>query len=150
MWRNFTQKNYFFKSQTLLKQNAKDFFFSTHLVLFPVFPQFFEFHQITRFNLEWNKHNCKMVEISYLIIKMFSVVPIERTRGYGHGLEQKTFCLNIRNTYCVVSGVLAQVTQRVCGVSFGDLQKPSGHSPVEPTCTSLWGLMRGSWRNWLM
>lgn len=101
---NFMQKKLSFKSQTLLKQNAKYFFFSTHLLLFPVFPWFFEFHQITHFNLEWKNHNCKMVEISYLIIKMFSVVPIERTRG--HGLEHKTFCLNIRNTYCVISGVL--------------------------------------------
>lgn len=59
--------------------------------------------------------------------RLFSVVPTNRTRGIGHKLKYRVFCLNIPKHffYYEVDGAVAQAAQSGCGISLlGGIQMP--------------------------
>ncbi|PKU36993.1 hypothetical protein llap_12704 [Limosa lapponica baueri] len=61
-------------------------------------------------------------------VRLFSVVPGDRTRGKRHNLEHRKFLLNMRKNFFT-----EQAAQRGCGFSFsGDIQNPPGFVPVQP------------------
>ena len=64
--------------------------------------------------------------------RLFSVVPIDKTRGSGHKLENGKFQLNTRkNFFTVRVTALEQAAQGGGGVVFsGDTEDPSGYFPA--------------------
>lgn len=67
--------------------------------------------------------------------RLFSVLPIDGTRGNGHKLKHRIFHENTRKHffYCECGQTLEQVAQRCCGFSLlGGTQNPTGHSPGQP------------------
>ncbi|PKU32536.1 hypothetical protein llap_17159 [Limosa lapponica baueri] len=66
-------------------------------------------------------------------VRLFPVVPRDRTRGNGHKLEHGKFHLEEKLLSCEGGRALEQAAQRGCGVSFsGDIQTPPGFVPVQP------------------
>lgn len=69
-------------------------------------------------------------------VKLFSVVPADRTRDNGHILKTMKFCLNTRKLFffnCEVGQTLEQFVQRGYGVPIdGDTQNPTWHIPEQP------------------
>lgn len=67
--------------------------------------------------------------------RLFSVVPLDRTRGSGHKLQHGNLPLNLREAleYCVDGGALVQIAQNCCEVLFfGDIQKLNEKGPGHP------------------
>ncbi|KAK4815684.1 hypothetical protein QYF61_005430 [Mycteria americana] len=62
-------------------------------------------------------------------VRLFSMMPTDRTRGNGHKVKHMKFHVNTTLFYCEGSQTLAQVAQRHCGVLIrGDTQNLTGHS----------------------
>jgi len=69
-------------------------------------------------------------------VKLFSVVPSNRTRGNGHKLNHRKFCLNMRkNNFALrVTEHWNRLAQGGCGVSLsGDIQDLPGQGPLQLT-----------------
>ncbi|PKU48374.1 hypothetical protein llap_1282 [Limosa lapponica baueri] len=66
-------------------------------------------------------------------VRLFSVVPSNRTRGNKHKLEHRKFHLNVQKNFFEGDRALEQAAQRGCRVIFsGDTQNPPGCVPVQP------------------
>jgi len=68
-------------------------------------------------------------------LRLFSVVPRERTKGNRHKLGTQEIRFNMRKIFFIARVVITweQIAQRGCGAfSPGDTQSPRGHSPGEP------------------
>jgi len=61
-------------------------------------------------------------------VRLFSVVPGDRTKGNGHKLKHRKFRVNMRKNFFPL-----RVTEGGCGVSFSvDTQDPPVQGPVQP------------------
>jgi len=67
--------------------------------------------------------------------RLFSVVPSDRTGGNGHKLKHRRLCLNIRKHFFTVrvTGHCHSSPRDVGASLLGDIQKPSGHGPGQPS-----------------